>query len=132
MRGDALRFGQQRDRFRADTLKAEQIENRRRELLEQLLMIGGQPVAPISRIFAARSLPMPWMALELSVGHGRERFGGLDRDLRGGAVCPDLERVLRLQFEQVGDLAEQACDCEVFHERGYMCAVSRARRVRRL
>ena len=59
---------------------------------------------------------MPGMRAELGVGHGRERFGGLGGDLRGGAVRPDLERVLRLQFEQIGDLAEQACDCEVFHE----------------
>ena len=53
---------------------------------------------------------------ELGVGHGRERLGGVGDDLRGVAVCADLERVLRLDFEQVGDLAEQACDCEVFHE----------------
>ena len=115
-RGDALRFVQQRDRLRADTLKAEQVEDRRRELLEQLLVIGGRAGRADLEDLRGEVLADARNRAELGVGHGRERFGGLGGDLRGGAICPDLERVLRFQFEQVGDLAEQACDSEVFHE----------------
>ena len=45
-------------------------------------------------------------------------LGGARHALSGVAVRADLERVLRLDLEQVGNLAEQACNGEIIHGAG--------------
>ena len=109
-RGDAQRFVEQRHRLRPDTLQAQQVEDRRRELLEQLVAIGGR--AGGGDVADARGEVLADAGDRQRSGRrsGRRAAGRVGDDLRGGAVGPDPERVLALQLEQVGDLVEQAGD----------------------
>ena len=107
----------QGDGLRADALKAEQVENRRRKLLEQVAVIpGARRSSAISRILAARSLPMPGIARSCSSVQCGQPLGGVRDRVGGVAVRANLERVLALDLEQVGDLGEDARDGEVVHE----------------
>jgi hypothetical protein len=48
----------------------------------------------------------------------REPGDGLrlvDERFRCGAIRADLERVLVLDLEEIGDLLQHACDCQVIH-----------------
>ena len=74
-RADAQLRVEQRHRLRSDALQAQQVEDRRRELLQQLLVDSRRsPVSASSRIFAARSLPMPGQLAQLRLVEARDRL----------------------------------------------------------
>ena len=106
---------QQGNRFRADALQVEQVENRRRELLEQILVItrlaGLGNLADLrSQILADAGDGAELLFAEIGKLVGRVRDG-----LGRVPVRANLERVLALDFEEIGDLREDARDGQVFH-----------------
>ena len=104
----------QGDRLRADALQAHHLEDGRRELLEQFLMIrrrtGGRDLADAS----GRSLPMPGRARSVASGRSTSARTVGD-DLRTRAIRADTKRILALELEQVGDFVEDSGDAEVLH-----------------
>ena len=73
-RADVQRGVEQRHGLRPDALQAQQVEDGRRKLLQQLLVIRRRsPVSASSRIFAARSLPMPGQLAQLLRRRARRR-----------------------------------------------------------
>ena len=112
---------EQGHRLRADALQMQQIEDRRRELLEELLVIGD--AAGIDQLADLRGevLADP-RKLEPFPGRERRDTIGMMRDgLRGVAICPDLERVLVLDLEKIADLGEDPRDGEIVHAGGSRC-----------
>jgi hypothetical protein len=71
-------------------------------------------VSAISRIFG-QVLADAGNRAKLAVGAGGEFVGGVGDGFSGVAVRPDLERVLVLDLEEIGDLIENARDTDVFH-----------------
>ena len=71
------------------------------------------PVSQISTMRAERSLPMPGHSRSCAAVEAGDRLGAVGHDVGAVAIRADLERVLALQLEQVGDLAEDARDGEV-------------------
>ena len=106
---------QQRHRFWTDALQVEQIENSRREMLEQLPVItrfarlGNLPDLRC-QIFAD-----PLNSAQLVFVQICEFLGRVCDCLGRVSIGADLERILVLDFEQIGDLREDARDGEVFH-----------------
>ena len=103
---------EQRDGLRADALQAQQVEERGGNSASSSWWNGIAPVSTSSRIRPARSLPMPGScaavrpatsSVATALGVVRDRVGAV-------AVRADLERVLALDLEQVGDLGEHARD----------------------
>ena len=89
-------------------------------------MVGGKllespgdtrsPVSTISRIFAAEILADAGDRAQLRFAERGEPLGGVRDGLRGVPVRANLERVLALDFEEIGDLSEDARDGQVFHD----------------
>ncbi len=106
---------EQGDGLRADALEVEQVENRRRKLLEQIAVIarlaGFGDLADLRREVLADA----GNRAQLLFGQVRECLGGV-RDRFGRVpVRANLERVLALDLEQVGDLRKDSRDGQVFH-----------------
>ena len=75
---------------------------------------GASPVSAISRIRAARSLPMPGISRSCRRRRAcASSCGWFADDVGAVAVRANLERVLALDLEQVGDLAEHPRDRDV-------------------
>ena len=107
-RADFQAAVEQRDGLRADALQPEQVENRRRKFLEQLLVIATVPVSTSSRIFAAEILADPGDAETIGRRERGDGVAEVQNRIRGVSVRADLERVLVLDFEQVADLGEHS------------------------
>ena len=101
----------------ADTLQAEDLEQRLGEFLQQLLAdlasASGGYVANAGRQVLANARPRAQPGFVES----RRRFGRMCDDVGAIAVRANLERVLALQLEQVGDIEQHARDGAVV-ERG--------------
>ena len=112
-RADAELAVEQRDGLRADALQAEQVEDGRRELLQQLLVIGDRAGVDELADLGVEVLADPGDREPCRGRQVGDPLGGVRDGLRGVAVRADLERVLALDLEQVADLGEHARDGEV-------------------
>ena len=103
---------------RADALQPHQIEEGWRELGEQLPVVfrsaGLGDLAHLLREVAADAGDLQ----QAGSSRSARRSAARGHAVGGVTVRPDLERVLRLDLEQVGNLPEQACDREVIHGAG--------------
>jgi hypothetical protein len=104
------------DRFWADALKVEQVENRRRELVEQFAVIARVAALGDFANLQCEIFTDARYGSELVACTGSQPFGSVGDRVGGIAVCADFERVLALDLEQVGDLRKNACDGGIFHE----------------
>ena len=95
----------------SDALQPQQVEQRRREVREQLLVDRAGSGLRRSRECAATSL-CRCRAIRAAASASRPATGsGLLATMSARvAVCADLERVLALQLEQIGDFAEHPRD----------------------
>ena len=116
---------EQRDGLRTDALEVEQVEDGRRKLLQEILVIRDDArVDELANLRgevladAGQGQPIRRRERGDAVGMVRDRF-------RGVAIRADLERVLVLDLEQVADFRQHACDCEVVHQE-CACAASLA------
>jgi hypothetical protein len=126
--GDAKLTMESSDRLGTDALEAQQVQDRRREFLEQCLVItdraglgeladlGGEILAD-ARERQALVRRQPGDAPRF-VNHG---FGRV-------AVGADLEGVVAFDLEKVADLRQHARDCEIVHT--YRSSVLRVLQVR--
>ena len=71
------------------------------------------PVSAISRMRAARSLPIPGISRSAAASSGGEVVGMVGDDIGAVAVGANLERIVALDLEQVGNLAQNPRDCDV-------------------
>ncbi len=106
---------EQRNRLRADALQVEQVENRRRELLEQIAVKTGFAGLGNLADFRRQILADAGNRAQLLFVEMGERFGRVRDRLGRVPVRANLERVLALDFEQIGDFREDARDGQVFH-----------------
>ena len=58
---------------------------------------------------------MPGMARSCCVVHPRDRVGPGGHDVGRRSIRANLERVVALDFEQVGNLGQDLCDRLVIH-----------------
>ena len=104
------------DRLRSDALQSKDVEDAGWKLFEQFLVKttcarGGELANLGGEILAyARQ------RTELSLVHRRHGVAPRVDRVRRGSVRPDLERVLTLDFQQVGDFSKYSRDLAVIHE----------------
>src|SRR5216684_520453 len=92
------------DGLRTDALELQEVEHGRRELRGELAMVRrvagvGDLMNSRREIFAdARNLTKPRLV------QGRELMGMVGSDIGAVSICADLERVVALDLEEIGDL----------------------------
>ena len=106
---------EQRDRLWTDALQAQQVENGRREFEEQILMKSDRPRVRQLANLLRQILADTRQFLQLLLVHAGNRIGPCTDRVRGGAIRANLEDVLALDLEQVGDLREDPRDRVVIH-----------------
>ena len=112
---DAKLGVQQCHGFGSNALKVEQVEYRRRKLLEQILVIAGFAGFCNLTDFGRELFADARDCAQLLVGQVRELVGGVCDRLRRIPIRANLEWVLALDFEQIGDLGKDTRDGQVFH-----------------
>ena len=124
-RADAELPVEKRHGLRADALQVQQVEDGRRELPQQFLVIrhaAGLDQFPDARVEVLADSrdrePFGWRQIGDTYRRVRDR-------LRGVAIRADLERVLGLDLEQVANLGEDARDGEVLEAHRRCSDVSR-------
>src|SRR5687767_12899515 len=108
---------EQRHGLWAYALEMQQVENRRRKQLEQLLVITRlacfRDLANLRRkVFADAG-----NSAQLLFGEVCELVGGVRDRLRRVSVRANLERIVTFDFEQIGDLGEDARNGQIVHMR---------------
>ena len=116
-RADAELRKQLGNGFRSDALKMKKVQNRRGELLEQVAMIASLAGFGDLADLRGELLADAGNGAELVFGAVRETLGCVCDCVGRIPVRADLERVLALDLEEVGNLREDARDGEVFHDR---------------
>jgi hypothetical protein len=114
-RADADLLVQPRDRLRTDALQAQHVEDGRRELLQQLLVVpDGARLHQLADL-GGEVLADPRQREALRRRQPRDGLGFVDERLGRGAIRADLERVLVLDLEEIGNLLQHARDGQVIH-----------------
>ncbi len=113
--GDAEGRVEPRHGLRPHALQPQQVEHRGRELFEQGPVVGGGARVGELANPGGQVLADAGDRAQLGVGHPCDRVAGRRHGVGGGAVGADLERVLALDLEQIGDLAEHLRDRAVIH-----------------
>src|SRR6478736_2523510 len=93
----------------------EQVEDRGWELLQQLLVIGNRAGLDERADLRGEVLADAGNGKALRRGQVRQPFSEMRRGFRGVAVCPNLERVLSLDLEEIADFRQDTGDGEVVH-----------------
>jgi hypothetical protein len=102
----------------ADTLQMQQVEYRRRKLLEQLLVITHLACFGDLANLRRKLFSDAGNSAQLLFGEVGELVGGVRNRLGRVSVRADLERIFTFDFEQIGDLGEDARDDQIFHVLG--------------
>src|SRR5262245_7514285 len=109
----------------------QQIEDRRRKFLEELLMkLAGARMRQLENL-AREVFADTWNLAKLLLVEPADRVGPWTDRLGRRTICADLEGVVALDLEQVGDFAEHPRDGLVIHASGRACRCGRAVRARR-
>src|SRR5262249_26457287 len=112
---DVERRVEQRNRFGTDPLQTQQVEDGWWKLQEQVLMkTAGACLGEVADFFR-QILADPRQLEQLLFVHSRHGIRPRTYRVRRRAICPNLEEVLSLDFQQVGDLREDLCDWMVIH-----------------
>src|SRR4051812_7041415 len=117
-RADAELAIQRRDGLRADSLQVEQIEHGRRKLGDELAMKRG--IAGLGNLSNARGeiLPDPWNLAKPGLVEPGEIVRMIRDDVAAIAVRANLERVVVLDLEEIGNLQQDARNRGVIQSAG--------------
>ena len=117
-RADAELAIERRDRLRPDALQVQQVEDGRRKLGDELAVV--LRVAGLGDLADARREVLADAGNLAQPGgvERRERVRMIGDDVGAVAIRADLERVVVLDLEQIGDLPEDARDAEVIQAAG--------------
>jgi hypothetical protein len=106
---------QQGHGLRPDSLQAQDVQDRRRKLLQELLVIPAHAgVGKLPYLFR-QILADPWHFAEPRVVEPCDRIGPGGDGFGCAAIRPDLERVFALDLQQVRNLRKDAGDRLVIH-----------------
>ena len=106
---------EERRGFGTDALQVEEVENRRRKLFQELLVICDQARLDQLADLRREILADAWYGEALCGREVRETLSGLGCRVSGVAVRANLERVVVLDLEKVADFGQDASDREVVH-----------------
>ena len=105
---DAQLLVEHGDGLRSDALQPQHVEQRGGEFRQQVTahraIAGARDLANASGEVLADAVPAAQRGF-IEIGHG---FGGMRHDVGGVAIRANLERILALQLEQIGDLEQRA------------------------
>ncbi len=105
-------------RLRSDALQMQQVEDGRRELLKQFLVIRNGAGIDKFADLGGEILADPRQREPFGRGRARRSIGMMRDVLRGVAIRANLERVLVLDFEEIANLGEDPRDGEIVHAGG--------------
>ncbi len=113
---------ERRDGLRADSLQPEQVEDGRRELLQERLVITDHAGVDELADLGAEVLTDAGDCEPCCGRQVGDPLGGMRDGLGGVAIRADLERILALDLEQVADFGKDARDGEIVEAHWFMAA----------